>query len=114
ARAADAGLGVIVKEALANGRLTSQNHQPADADRMAVLTEVAHQLKATIDQVALAAVLAQPWVAIALSGAARLEHLESNVRALTLNLDEEALSRLLGLAEPAETYWQTRSNLPWN
>jgi hypothetical protein len=29
-------------------------------------------------------------------------------------LDNEAMTQLATLAEPAQSYWATRKNLPWN
>lgn len=109
-----AGLGVIVKEALANGRLTARNEEPAFADKMALLQEVAADKKTTVDALALAAVLAQPWVGLVLSGAARIDHLQSNVRALDIAWDEEMEARLAGLVEAPSEYWSTRNGLEWN
>ncbi len=113
------GMGVIVKEALANGRLTDRNNDPAFAARGQVLAEAAAAAGATLDAVALAAVLAQPWAGVVLSGAARVEHLASNVAAVALAEEgaewlAEWLPRLSALAEPAEVYWRTRAALPWN
>src|SRR5206468_5338907 len=65
AEAHDAGWGVIVKEALANGRLTSHG---AATDRQ-LLERVGAAHGATADQVALAAALAEPWASVVLSGA---------------------------------------------
>jgi aryl-alcohol dehydrogenase-like predicted oxidoreductase len=104
AAAHDAGWGVIVKEALANGRLTDRGAVPE-------LTAAAREAGATPDAVALAAVLAQPWVDVVLSGAASVGQLESNLRALGLDVDA---ARFDGMVEEAETYWEKRSALPWN
>jgi aryl-alcohol dehydrogenase-like predicted oxidoreductase len=101
------GLGVIVKEALANGRLTARGDCPA-------LEEVARRLGATSDAVALAAVLAQPWADIVLSGAGSAEQLMSNLAAREVPWDDEAGRVLAGLAEEPEAYWQARSELAWN
>ncbi len=57
-----AGLGVIVKEGVANGRLTDRGDAP-------MLGEVAGGLGVAPDALALACVLAQPWVDVVLSGA---------------------------------------------
>ena len=108
------GLGVIVKEALANGRLTERNREPEFASRLEVLKREAQRLKTSVDGVALAAVLAQPWVDVVLSGAATIEHLKSNLKAVEVLWDEEADSRLTELAETEETYWKIRSELGWN
>ena len=70
-----AGLGIIVKEALANGRLTERNVDPAFSAKRTVLASVARQLQTTIDALALSAVLAQPWADVVLSGAATVAQL---------------------------------------
>jgi aryl-alcohol dehydrogenase-like predicted oxidoreductase len=106
----EAGLGVIVKEALANGRLTPRSTET----KMTLLQSVADEKGTTVDALALAAVLAQPWVDVVLSGAATVEHLESNVTAVTLDIDGETWNRLQPLREEPEAYWQTRSQLAWN
>lgn len=110
----DSGVGVIIKEALANGRLTSRNDDPAFAEKRQALERAAGESDTTIDAIALAAVLARPWVDIVLSGAAQVQHLESNLRALDITWDDEMEARLAFLVEPAEAYWQARSELDWN
>ncbi|TMD80796.1 MAG: aldo/keto reductase [Chloroflexi bacterium] len=89
AEAHAAGWGVIVKEALANGRLASR------------------------DATAISAALANPWVDTVLSGAATTEQLRSNLRALELRPSAAELEDLLKGAEPADLYWKERSALPW-
>lgn len=110
----EAGVGVIVKEALANGRLTPRNNDPAFQAKRAILEQVAAIHHTTIDALALAAVLAQPWADVVLSGAATVEHLQANMAALSVAWDDETADRLRPLAEPPADYWQTRSQLTWN
>jgi aryl-alcohol dehydrogenase-like predicted oxidoreductase len=105
-RAHAAGLAVIVKEGVANGRLT-----PASAN--AALEGVAAGAGVTSDALALAAVLARPWVDTVLSGAGDVAQLESNLHALELVWTPELEVALAGLEEDSETYWQRRSALPW-
>jgi aryl-alcohol dehydrogenase-like predicted oxidoreductase len=102
-----AGLGVIVKEVLANGRLTPRGGE-------SLLTQVAAERGTTPDALAFAAVLAQPWADVALSGATTVEQLQSNLAALDLDWDEELDRRLAPLAEEPDEYWTTRAALPWN
>jgi aryl-alcohol dehydrogenase-like predicted oxidoreductase len=109
-----AGLGVIVKEALANGRLTPRNTNESFQPKMALLTEAAAQHNTPIDALAIAAVLAQPWVDVVLSGAAAVAHVQSNVQALTVKWDEATAVALQPLLETPQIYWQTRSQLAWN
>ena len=104
AEAADAGLGVIVKEAVANGRLTSRSR--AIAGRLA---EAAGEWP--IDAVAIAAALHQPWAGVVLSGAATSRQLVSNLQAL--EIPHEVTEQLPRLAETPEAYWSTRSRLVW-
>jgi aryl-alcohol dehydrogenase-like predicted oxidoreductase len=106
AAAAEAGWGVIVKEAMANGRLAAATDPP--------VTEVAQRHEATPDQIALAAVLAQPWVDVVLSGAVTGDQLASNLGAEGLSLDGDDLARLGSIAETPERYWSTRSALIWS
>jgi aryl-alcohol dehydrogenase-like predicted oxidoreductase len=97
----DAGLTVLVKEPLANGRLTPAGDVPA-------LHALARRLDATADAVALAFVLRQPWADTVLLGAATEAQLDSNLRATDVRLDVAALD---GLDEP--DYWTRRAQLRW-
>lgn len=89
AEAHDAGWGVIIKEALANGRL---------ADR---------------DTHAIAAALANLWADVVLSGAVTRDQVLSNVRALQTRLTDQEREALEKLAEPRDRYWSERSQLQW-
>lgn len=104
AAAHDAGLGVIVKEAVANGRLT-------DRGDIEQLRKAARDANTTADALALAAVLAQPWADVVLSGAATAGQLDSNLAATSVDAD---LTTLDIPQEDAATYWETRAALPWN
>src|SRR6184192_2986668 len=77
ARAHDAGLGVIVKEVFANGRLTDANERPEDAPLFARLRAVASGI--SLDRLALAFALTHPFVDVALSGAATTTQLASHL-----------------------------------
>jgi len=109
-----AGIGVIVKEALANGRLTDRNQEPDFATKLGVLQTESRDLGTSTDALVLAACLSQPFVDVVLSGAANPEQILSNVQACQLRLDQAILARLLRLAEPPRLYWTTRSKLAWN
>jgi len=107
-----AGIGIIVKEALANGRLTPANTRPEDAGLLRSLRGLAGGR--AVDRLALAFVLAQPWVDVVLSGAATTAQLASHLGALDVTLDRETFVGLGALAEPPERYWATRGSLPWS
>jgi aryl-alcohol dehydrogenase-like predicted oxidoreductase len=97
------GLGVIVKEALANGRLTTRAevHPPG-------LKEIAGGYQTTVDVVAIAAALAQPWADVVLSGAVTTDQLRSNVSAVDV-----AVGNLPRFSELPAEYWARRSALQW-
>ncbi|MGH7789930.1 MAG: aldo/keto reductase [Candidatus Binatia bacterium] len=109
-----AGMGIIVKETLANGRLTARNRAPAFAAARRVLEDQARRRHCSVDALALAAALAQPWADVVLSGAASLEHLRSNLAALDVAWDDAAQEGLAAIAEDAGDYWKTRAAMPWN
>jgi aryl-alcohol dehydrogenase-like predicted oxidoreductase len=107
AEAHDAGLTVIVKEGMANGRL-------AEPDAPEALKTVAEETTMGCDAVALAAILRQPWAGVVLSGAATTTQLASNLHATAVDLDDHQLARLADLAEDPRAYWQRRGQLPWH
>jgi aryl-alcohol dehydrogenase-like predicted oxidoreductase len=111
AEARAAGMGVIVKEALANGRLTSRG---LDAEGGTVLAREADRLGVPVDALALAAALARPWADVVLSGAVTVGQLRSNLAALEVVWDESLDDRMDALVEPAEAYWSRRSRLSWS
>ncbi len=85
-----AGRTVIVKEVLANGRLTSRG----DAGRAAPLALLARDLHVGPDAVAIAAALAEAWADVVLLGATTVDQLHSNLRALGVRAGPALLSRL--------------------
>ena len=103
----DAGLAVIVKEGMANGRL-------ADPYAPDALKAVAEETNAGSDAIALALILREPWAGVALSGAATAAQLASNLHAAAVDLNDDQLSRLATLAEEPRTYWEKRGRLPWH
>ncbi len=114
ARAHAEGVGVIVKEALANGRLTEANRRPEDERLVQALRAAASTRRCSVSQLALAFVLEQPWMDVVLSGAATTAQLASHVGALGVSLDDSARTALAALAEPPSTYWGTRGAMPWS
>jgi aryl-alcohol dehydrogenase-like predicted oxidoreductase len=100
------GWGVIVKEALANGRLTGQ----AGGEHLTALGEAASTHGTTVDAFALAAAVSRPWADVVLSGAVTTEQLDSNVKAVALAVRPIDWP---DIAESPATYWARRSALAW-
>jgi aryl-alcohol dehydrogenase-like predicted oxidoreductase len=108
AEAHEAGLGVIVKESLGNGRLAGGGDAASRE-----LGKVAADHELNVDAVAIAAVLANPWVDVVLSGAITTDQLSSNLDALSVQLSADEVNELAQLAEPSRIYWSTRQSMPW-
>jgi aryl-alcohol dehydrogenase-like predicted oxidoreductase len=108
------GLGVIVKEAVANGRLTDRGLSTVARPLGDAIAREAVRLDTTIDALALAWVLRQPWVDVVLSGATTVAQLESNLAAQRLTLPTDTVDRLDAIAMDTADYWRARSELAWN
>jgi aryl-alcohol dehydrogenase-like predicted oxidoreductase len=108
------GVGVIVKEALANGRLTHRGIAGIDAAQAGPIVREGEHLHLPLDVLAIASVLAQPWADVVLSGATTVSQVESNLAALDVSISEGSLERLAGAVMDSSAYWEARSALPWN
>ncbi len=99
AEAHDAGWFVVVKEAVANGRLTAKAGETP-------FNVFARQHGVAPDSLAIGTAVAQPWADIVLSGATTAVQLESN-------LAFRADGPLAEFVQQPEEYWTERSALPW-
>jgi aryl-alcohol dehydrogenase-like predicted oxidoreductase len=104
------GWGVVVKEAVANGRLTPRGAGGAAE----VLRAVAAAHRVAPDALALAWALSRPFASVVLSGAASVAQLQSNLGALAVPREAVEDGRLATLAEAPEAYWRERGALAWN
>lgn len=101
-RAHAAGWLVVVKEALANGRLT-------DGGPVQHVNALASLDGQTTDAYALGAAFAQPWADIVLSGAVTPAQVQANLAART----PTDLSKLPDFAVEPAGYWSGRAALAW-
>jgi aryl-alcohol dehydrogenase-like predicted oxidoreductase len=122
-----AGMKVVVKEALANGRLTgeagSEKREAGKENRnggeifsalVARIRELAESRGTTIEMLALGAALARPWANVVLSGAATVGQIQSTAAALKLSYDDELEEQLRSVSISSAEYWNTRSSFRWN
>lgn len=108
-KAYDNGLEIIIKEGLANGRLTARyDHLPS------IITEIAHNHQVGEDAIALAYILQKEFPAIVLSGASTPEHLLSNLKASTIYLEQKEMKALDQLKRTPAEYWSERKSMDWN
>lgn len=101
----DAGLHVLLKEVLANGRLAVEPPE--------YLQSLASEKDVRPDALALAAALSRPWADTVLIGAVSPAQLTANLAATRVAFDARELEALESLSIPAERYWTERSALPW-
>lgn len=106
--AADAGVHVVVKEALANGRLVDDDLQTPE------LQAAAADLGVPLRQAAFAAVAAQPWIGHVLSGAVTGAQVQENVAAASIPLSPSQIDTLLVAEEDPQEYWAARSRRAWS
>ena len=99
AEAHDAGWFVVVKEAVANGRLTTRAGDTP-------FNTFAAQHHLNPDALAIGAALANPWSDIVLSGATTPAQLDSNLAA-------RDIEPVIEFAQTPAEYWTERSALPW-
>lgn len=111
--ASSLGMGLVVWSPLAGGILTGKynNGVPTDSratrsswlnawlteenlDKVRELSKMASQLDATEAQVALAWLLTRPEITSVITGATRLDHIKSNLKAAELVLPEEIVTHL--------------------
>jgi aryl-alcohol dehydrogenase-like predicted oxidoreductase len=117
-----AGMKVVVKEVLANGRLAGRGKRDGGrwngdeilSSSLAGILEVAANSGVAVETLALAAALGRPWADVVLSGAATVGQIQSNLAALELPWDEELEQRLRDFAIDSTDYWRARSGFSWN
>ena len=99
----DAGVTVIIKEALANGRLAP------GGDRQIRVEDSTD----SSDVLALRVVLEQPFVDVVLSGVTTSSQLLSNLSAPSTQPAGPRLAPIVEYAVDPDRYWSERSNRPW-
>ncbi|MCZ2806033.1 aldo/keto reductase [Modestobacter sp. VKM Ac-2983] len=108
AEASAAGARVVVKEGVANGRLTDRGAAPDSP-----LVAAARERGVGVDALALAAALAQPWCDVVLSGAVTVAQLASNAAARTVEVPAGDLPATWVQPEEPGEYWAARRRLGW-
>jgi len=120
---ADVGMGNVVWSPLAGGVLTGKYASPDDVpansraagsdkvfveqwlrpevlDAVQALRPIADEAGCSLAQLALAWCLREPWVSSAIVGATTTSHVDDNVAAADLELDDDVLDRVDELLEP--------------
>jgi len=104
---------IIIKEALANGRIFPNQYFPKYAELYKVLTHLAAQYKVGIDAIALRFCMDSLSPFKVLSGASKDFHLTQNLKVNQFRLTGADLERLSAFKRTPDFYWTERRQLGW-
>ena len=110
----NAGKSIIIKEALANGRIFKNKDYGHYADLVRFLESLAVRYGVSIDAIGLRFVMDILEPALVLSGASTQRQLAENLRAQYFKLDLQDQLHLKQFAVDSEFYWNERKNLKWH
>jgi aryl-alcohol dehydrogenase-like predicted oxidoreductase len=108
------GKTVIVKEALANGRVFKNANYPEYQSVYTYLEQLSIKYAVGVDAIALRFIIDDLEPSIILSGASNAHQLRQNLKALYFELNEDEISKLKSFAVSTKIYWQERGGLKWN
>ncbi len=105
---------LLVKEALANGRLLPNSKLKQYQSLYKELNFLATKYNVGVDAIALQYCYAKLKVDWVLSGATNSAHLRQNLKTLEVELNEEELANLDTFKIDPKDYWNERKQLQWN
>lgn len=105
---------IIIKEALANGRVFRNTKFPDYNTAYTFLETLSKKYAVGIDAIALRFVMDALEPTLVLSGGANMIQIKENLKALYFQLEANDIEMLKSFAVPTHNYWQERSNLVWN
>ncbi len=105
---------LVIKEALANGRVFPNEKYSHYARTFKILNDLAEKYGVGVDAIALRFCIDSIPVFKVLSGAANEQHLSDNLKATQFELDENDVEILKELKVSPENYWNERKLLGWN
>ena len=108
------GKTIIIKEALANGRVFRNNNFPEYQSVYNVLEQLSDQYEVGIDAIAIRFIIDALEPSIILSGGSNAIQIKQNLKALDFKLDHKDILKLKSFAVSPQSYWEERSNLAWN
>jgi len=105
---------IVIKEALANGRVFPNPNYPAYNDMYTALRQMANKYAVGIDAIALQFCIQTIDPFMVLSGASEPNQIKENLKSNGFQLLEEDLSKLRSFRINATDYWSERKQLNWN
>lgn len=105
---------IIVKEALANGRIFPNERYPHYDKLYQTLVSLAKKYEVGIDAIALRFCIDSIAPFKVLSGASKAFHLTENLKVESFKLEEPDIARLMQFGITPSAYWKERKQLGWN
>lgn len=110
----EGGRTVIVKEALANGRMFRNDHYKHYEELYTCLERLSEKYQVSVDAIALRFIIDYLQPEVVLSGASNVKQLTENLKALNFELNHQELASLKKFAVDSKSYWNERKHLQWN
>ena len=111
---AQRGKRLVIKEALANGRVFPNEKYPNYGKTYSCLNQLALKYNVGVDAIALRFCIDSIPVYKVLSGASQYQHLSDNLKANEFRLLEEEIVSIKSLAVKPVEYWNERKHLVWS
>jgi aryl-alcohol dehydrogenase-like predicted oxidoreductase len=105
---------IVIKEALANGRVFRNEKYPHYAKMYATLESLAKKHKVGVDAISLKYCEQTITNSIVLSGASNSNQLEENLKLNTFTLSNDEIELLNSFKISTDSYWSERKKLQWN
>ena len=105
---------IVIKEALANGRVFSNENYPQYQKMYALLESIAKKHNVGVDAIALKYCEQTMPKSIVLSGASSSKQLQENIKTTSFLLSNDDVELLKSFKVSPEFYWQERKELQWN
>lgn len=104
---------IVVKEALANGRIFRNASYPQYEGMYMALEQMAHKYNVGVDAIALRFCIDSIQPFMVLSGAATSKQVEENLKVQHFSLEQDELATLKSYAIDSTSYWNERKQLAW-
>lgn len=108
------GKTVIVKEALANGRLFRHKDYPHYGNLYHELESMAKHHKVGVDAIALRYIMDYLGPTLVLSGVSNSTQLDENLKVNNFKLNRKEIQTLSEFSVDGQSYWNERKQLVWN
>jgi aryl-alcohol dehydrogenase-like predicted oxidoreductase len=105
---------IVIKEALANGRVFSNENFPNYANMYTILEKLAKKYDVNVDAIALKYCLQTIPESTVLSGASNPKQMQENLKANSFLLSNDDIQLLKSFKVSPEFYWKERKQLQWN